>query len=358
MEHGRHNKNPGMCGSLNCPDADLVKGYNGIELLYPKPHILCRKHWFEKLSTEYSFLNFREREHNEVFIPNAKKEYNIPWKYSYKRNKFDFRSIDFHENTEIVVLGCSHTFGVGVPIEFIWPTFVGNITGVKDIVNLSVVGSSVSFQVRLLANYINKYNAPKIVLCNFPDFNRYEIIDNFGRIKMGSSNDANFEDFSKNELSSYMENLQAVNFLESICKTNSIKLVWQCWTPEITIFERLSFSEEFIKNNFKNYITLKDRDIWYPDRSKLLPKKGTNEIIYTGDSNEIPCCKELHSLTKEFFYVGYDRYKVAKKNQFVEIDEKFFNENLLCDTKLDSIKQAHLGAHAHWHWAKNLVDSI
>ena len=66
---------------------------------------------------------------------------------------------------------------------------------------------------------------------------------------MGSSNDANFEDFSKNELSSYMENLQAVNFLESICKTNSIKLVWQCWTPNITIFERLSFSEEFIKNN-------------------------------------------------------------------------------------------------------------
>jgi hypothetical protein len=358
MEHGRHNRNPGICKSPNCLDSNLVDRYNGIELLHPKPHILCKQHWFEKLSTEYNFLNFRECEHNGVYIPNPKKEYNIPWKYSYKTNKFNFRSIDFHENTEIVVLGCSHTFGVGIPVDFIWPTFVSDLTGIKDVVNLSVVGSSISLQVRLLATYINRYSAPKIILCNFPDFNRYESIDNFGRIKMGSSNDANYEDFSKNELSSYMENLQAVNFLESICKTNNIKLAWQSWSGDITIFEKLSFSEEFLRNNFKNYITFKDYDIWDPDRNKLLHKKGTNEITYTGNPKEIPCCKELSDQTKEFFYIGYDRYKVEKKFQFKEIDEKFFNENLSFDTKLSLIKQAHLGSHAHWHWAKNLVDNI
>jgi hypothetical protein len=358
MEHGRHNRNPGICESPNCLDSDLVDGQKGIELSYPKPHILCKKHWFEKISTEYNFLDFKEITHNERIVGNISKEYNVPWKCSYKINKFSFRSIDFHENTEIVVLGCSHTFGAGVPVEFIWPTFVGDLTGIKDIVNLSVIGSSISLQVRLLANYINRYNAPKIVLCNFPDFNRYENIDNLGRIKMGSSNNPNSEDFSKNELSSYMENLKAINFLESICKTNNIKLVWQCWTRNITTFEKLSFSEEFLKNNFKNYIELKDRDIWDPDRNKLVHKKETNEIIYTGELKEIPCCKELYNQTKEFFYIGYDRYKIAKKFQLKEIDEKFFNDNLSILTKSVAINEAHLGSHAHWHWAKNLVDSI
>lgn len=360
MQHGINNKNPGVCalcevegfGSLPVP------GYDGVQLLYPDPHILCKKHWFENIRTEYHFLDFKENTKNKSSLANNKKEYNIPWKYSYKLNKSNFRSIEFHENTEILALGCSHTFGVGVPIEFIWPTFVSNLTGIKDVVNLAITGSSVSLQVRLLANYINKYNAPKIVLCNFPDFNRYEMFDDFGRRKMGSSNDANFEDFSKSLLSSYMQNLQAINFLESICKTNNIKLVWQCWSKHVSIGERLSFSEEFLTDTFKNFITIKDFNIWDLDRDKLSCQQNTNNIVYTGDPNDIPCCTKLYNETKEFFYIGYDRYKVAKKFQNVEIDEEFFNKNLSFNTKSILIKEAHFGAHAHWHWAKNLVENI
>ena len=63
-------------------------------------------------------------------------EYGMPNLLEYSHNSYNFRSKEFHEDTEIVALGCSHTFGVGVPEKFIWPTFVKELTGIEDVVNL------------------------------------------------------------------------------------------------------------------------------------------------------------------------------------------------------------------------------
>ena len=50
-------------------------------------------------------------------------EYVMPDLMEYSYNKQNFRSMEFGENAELVVLGCSHTFGEGVPQNIIWPSF-------------------------------------------------------------------------------------------------------------------------------------------------------------------------------------------------------------------------------------------
>lgn len=289
-------------------------------------------------------------------VVNPKREYSTPWRYSYQYNSFGFRSSEFHTNTNIVALGCSHTFGVGVPVQSIWTSFISDLTGIQDVVNLGVPGASIPLCVRLLATYINQYGPPKIVLCNFPDFHRYEVLDDIGRAKMGNSANANYEDYSKTNIFSYMQNLQAINFLEAMCKTNKIKLVWQVWVSKVSSLEKLHVSEEFFEKKFKSFKQLVGHDSWNPDRNNF--KYKSNKIIYTGKEPEVTCCNDIYEKTKDYFHFGYDRYKVPKKLYHKSIDEDFFNQNLVKTTFPNWGKEAHFGAHSHYHWAKNLVENI
>ena len=229
----------------------------------------------------------------------------------------------------------------GVPEDFIWPNFVSQLTGINDVANLGVPGASINLSVRLFATYINNFGPPKIVLCNFPDFHRYEAFDDLGKILMGNSASAAYEHYSYSAITSYMQSLQAINFLEALCKTNKIKLVWQGWVSKFSSLEELSVSEEFFKSKFKNFKTLDGYDIWNP--------------FEIGDPK---CCNELYKKTKEFFHFGYDRYSVPKKMQSKLIDEEFYNKKLVLNHREIIERKAHLGAHAHWHWAKNLVEGI
>lgn len=355
LEHGHSNHQDGWCAKCEIN----VPAHVGKELVDPHPHVLCNEHWFQRISENYHLLSFEKRPASNMQASiNPKKEYNIPWKYSYQYNSFGFRSPEFHEDTNIVALGCSHTFGVGVPKDFIWTSFVSEITGINDVINLGVPGASVPLCVRLLSTYINEYGSPKIVLCNFPDFHRYEVFDDIGRAQMGSSASANYEDFSKTNIFSYIQNLQAINFLEAMCKANKIKLVWQIWVSQVSSLEKLHVSEEFFKNKFKSFKSLENHDVWNPDREDFKYKTKTNEIIYIGKSPEIKCCENIYEKTKDFFHFGYDRYKVPKKLYHKMITEDYFNKNLAKTTFPNWGREAHFGAHSHYHWAKNLVGGI
>jgi len=312
-------------------------------------------------------LNFQTKNVDPVlpgffFICNPKTEYYTPWRYEYNRNIFGFRSAEFHENTELLTLGCSHTFGFGMPLEHTWPSFVCDIIGIKDCANLAMPGASISFQVRLLANYINKYGSPKIVLANFPDLNRYEMVDDNGNIKWGSTKDVWFEDFSKSPAYAYFQNLQALNFLEAMCKSNNIKLVWQFWVGinnDSKGFGNLPvILDDDLKDQFSHCVDLRNENKWFVSHEFFKYNKKKKELVYSGETPLAPCCGDLYAKTKDHFYFAYDRYNVPSQYENIYIEKDLLENKLYETTSSNPGMGAHLGAHFHWHCAKNLAENI
>lgn len=309
-------------------------------------------------------LHFQMDLSPEPILYNYKSEYYMPWLYSYKRNSFGFRSIEFHKNTELVTLGCSHTYGAGMPEEYTWPSFVCDITGIKDYVNLGKPGSSIFFQVRLLANYINNYGPPKVVLANFPDLNRYETIDDNGNIKYGRTEDVSFQDFLKSSVYSEFQSLQALNFLEAMCKSGNIKLVWQFWSGF-----REKNSEDKLNGNLKNILgdakeyfsycsNLCDHDGWNISNNFFKFNKKKKQLTYLGEDLVISCCKNLYQESKDCFFFAYDRYRVSPEHERVYIEKQLLDDKLYLTTSDEPGMNAHLGSHSHWHWAKNLTENM
>lgn len=282
-------------------------------------------------------------------------EYAMPDLLEYSFNSHNFRSDEFHENTEVITLGCSNTVGVGVPNSLIWPTFVKELTGIDDVINLGKPGSSIAFQVRVLSTYIRHYGPPKIILCNFPEIRRYEHFTESGEVVEGSTL-RGLSDNSYTEEQASMQSIRALGELEAICKAGNIVLRWQNWAHHSAYIEHyLDFHFDYcVKNIYKD--SRFQMNFSHLDLS-------TNEICGDYHNGICPdnCCVDLKNRSNGCFNYGYDRYSVPKRyQQHGLILEKEKLEKLKKSTFRieNNTPMGHLGSHAHWHWAKNLVDSL
>ena len=93
---------------------------------------------------------------------------------TYKFNSFAFRCDEFTNDPSILFLGCSHTVGVGLPIEHTWPTLIAEKLNLKCY-NLGQGGGSADTAYRLGSYWIPKI-LPKIVVFLIPDIHRLEVI--------------------------------------------------------------------------------------------------------------------------------------------------------------------------------------
>jgi hypothetical protein len=315
----------------------------------PQPLMTWESAGFKHVSFEKCYSPYTS------YTSNLKSEYASPELLSYSFNINNFRSKDFHEDTGIIALGCSHTLGVGVPENFIWPSVVGELTGIDDVVNLGKPGSSIALQVRMLATYIRTYGAPEIVLCNFPEITRYQHTTESGEIVDGHTHVGMTDNSYTNEQAS-TQSVVALSELEAMCAANDIVLRWQMWTDtsEYLEYKFLENFKSYVKNKYTvNYLQLYNPYVDYE----------TNEILgnYSHNMWSGECCVDLRNRSNGCFNYGYDRYLVPKKYR------KF---GLIIEEKeLDKLKKStlhfennrpmcHFGSHAHWHWAKNLVDSL
>ena len=82
--------------------------------------------------------------------------------FTYKFNSHGFRCDEFTEDSGVMFLGCSHTVGVGLPLEKIWPTLVSKKLNLK-MINLGIGGSGSDTAFRLANHYISQLK-PKIVI--------------------------------------------------------------------------------------------------------------------------------------------------------------------------------------------------
>ncbi len=285
---------------------------------------------------------------------NQDSEYAMPLVYNYEINSAGFRGKEFTYSPHIIALGCSHTFGVGLPIEFTWPNVVSRLTGIDDVVNLGRSGSSIAYQVRCLINYIRIYGQPKIVLATFPNLTRYEYCDDRGRITYGST-EKGFDDCSWSNSQALSQSIDAINTLEAICRTNSICLRWQIWASTSEYVEN-RFAE-FFDNRIPNKYELQFLTVINPR-----VEEHSGEIIGEFEDQDfgLSCCVDLRDDSRGCFNYAFDRYVVPKRYR----DKDDIDSEILSRLKATTLDishgsvNAHFGSHAHYHWAKNLVDSI
>jgi hypothetical protein len=85
----------------------------------------------------------------------------------YKLNKHGYRSEEFDKNNEVLVLGCSQTYGSGMPEELTWPDmFCKSID--KKYSRLAMPGDSINGQVYKAFKYFEEIGNPKVVVGVFP----------------------------------------------------------------------------------------------------------------------------------------------------------------------------------------------
>jgi len=94
--------------------------------------------------------------------------------FTYSINNQGFRSGEFKDNTDIMFLGCSMTFGVGLPEENTWAYLVAEKMQ-TSFVNLAIPGGSLKTIFRMLYGWADKLN-PTIVIILCPPEARTEVM--------------------------------------------------------------------------------------------------------------------------------------------------------------------------------------
>lgn len=122
-----------------------------------------------------------------------------------------YRCDNFKKNTEedIVFLGCSQTYGVGVAQNFTWPKVVLDLIAPNNnLNNLSLISGAIEEIVYNFFKYCNIYSNPGTVFFLMPDIHR------------------GFEPAL--ELSK-LRSIQFYQILEIYCKMNNINLISSTW---------------------------------------------------------------------------------------------------------------------------------
>jgi hypothetical protein len=247
---------------------------------------------------------------------------------SYKFNKKNYRSPEFHEGTDVLFAGCSITRGDGIPEEFMWTNIVAKDLNLSH-ANLAQSGDSVSGQVKRIFAYIKEYGAPKYIYAIFPDFNRIQFPVNrrqfitggaLKQIKNGEKSHELWDEFFlqnafipdvideslKISIRPYIAehvltpeighfySAQHILMLEEYCSLAKIKFAWSTWDQkQFNIIK--SLGDEY----YKTLIDLK-LNKWHMDFDKV-------EDVYSENGSRVMCHEDIRSAGRTFFDLGRDR---------------------------------------------------
>lgn len=228
----------------------------------------------------------------------------------YKLNSYGYRCNEFNDQ-EVLILGCSHTEGHGLPIESTWPHILSKKMN-KDYINLAKGGDGAQAQVTKAFKFFEEFYNPKYIFAVFP-ITRLEvpILDtdskNFNgriveramfsnkKIKKYSKSPHNPENILTEDFAIFYNTI-FIKMLIQYCKSNNIKFIWSNYKDmhiNFTSFEGLDgyFESaylkdiikeechlEFSENQFFNYAA--DYDYWPPGHWGLHQHLHVAESMY------------------------------------------------------------------------------
>jgi len=79
---------------------------------------------------------------------------------------------EYVSTPDVVTLGCSITAGMGIPVEYTWPSIYAHVTG-KNVNNIAMPGASMVKMVYRFFHHIAHYGMPKHVIVFLSDPYRY-----------------------------------------------------------------------------------------------------------------------------------------------------------------------------------------
>lgn len=221
----------------------------------------------KKDAKEFAELISKEIKEFNSTVANKLVQSNKNIKTDINFNNDGFRSPDFEKNIDLLTAGCSFTFGVGLPKDFLW----NNILAKKHELShnsIGIPGGSCMDIVFNIFKYFEKYGHPKILLAFLPDFGRvYTYVDGnilnaskmYGRRNGGGRlesienkqfiNDRVLENIDEKPLKfislptnlgnlmslefAYMLNSFYIKMLEMYCNSNNIQFIWIKWSDDL-----------------------------------------------------------------------------------------------------------------------------
>lgn len=208
---------------------------------------------------------------------------------TYNINEFGFRG-KAYKDSEVIISGCSITFGIGVPESGRWGNLLSNKIN-KNIMNLGSPGASIESISTNIIQYCLNNKMPKEIFCLLPDFFRrmvvadkefYETKGNkwaeklnnlsytFCNTKVSVYNSNSI--FMEIEDQKYIEDsvsphqlilnsVNAIYILESFCLSNNIKLNWTTWdSASALLMENLVKLKDFKLKNYTPFFPSESTD--------------------------------------------------------------------------------------------------
>jgi hypothetical protein len=230
---------------------------------------------------------------------------------NYNFNSYGYRCNEFN-NQEILILGCSHTEGHGLPVELTWPYLLSKTMN-QDYINLAKGGEGAQAQVTKAFQFFKEFYNPKYIFAVFPLarlevplFNMKVTNPSSGNIGKGIFSNKKIKKYSKaphvaeevlTEEFAVFYNILFIKMLIQYCESNNIKLIWSYYTDmqiEMPLLNDLHngyfessylnsiISEkchlEFSNNQFFDYAA--DYDYWPPGHWGFHQQLHIAESIY------------------------------------------------------------------------------
>ena len=267
----------------------------------------------------------------------------------YVHNSSGFRGPEFHEGTDVLFAGCSHTYGVGLAEGTYWAGLVAERLGV-DHANVAQPGLSVYSVVSNIINYCIEYGNPKRIYCVFPELGRMQtFLDGkvltstyMNRVGFGEAivshieNSDDIPQFIKRPFHiehtttkqmCYFYSLKAIQYLEKFAASAGIELIWTVFHGQD--HELMRYLKQNNDKYYQSFIDTKQGN-WTRDAEQ-------EDLFLSGEGSRtaqgpVYCHEELRSVYVDKFGIAGD---IERGKQY-----------------------AHSGVHRHIHIAEAFIDSI
>ena len=179
-------------------------------------------------------LDWLTMDTKELYEKNLKEKYQLlkqhDWidkSFTYKFNSHGFRCEEFTNKPTIMVLGCSFTCGIGLPIEFIWPELISKNLNMHC-ANLGIGGGSNDTAFRLCNGWIDVIRPQVVILLRAPP-DRLELLSSTTMQNLSlaweEQTDTFLRDWIMDDNNSYFNDLKNRVAIQNICATRNIKFL-------------------------------------------------------------------------------------------------------------------------------------
>lgn len=146
--------------------------------------------------------------------------------FTYSFNSLGFRCREFNNKPSLMTLGCSHTMGIGLPVDKIWPELLASKLNLQC-ANFGQAGASLDTAFRLCHGYIDRIQ-PQLVVLMTPPGERFEQISTDRIVNVNVQHDqwANFyREWCPDQNHYFFNYHKNTTAIAAMCQARSIKFL-------------------------------------------------------------------------------------------------------------------------------------